>query len=475
MATSSSVTLDDDIGFDAVITELNRLVRAGISPDRISVSHYAAVQWVCHAYWVYFDGPDAACAARRVDAQIALLRLMLEHGADPNKRKDRNSTPLAVCCGQFATYFQERALERLTLVLAAGGDPRQTKDPALLIALGLREMRGEVFDMPFREDASEGHADAVYQAIDMLLQAGADIEALDHREMYTPVLMAAQMGSAPLLRLLKERGANVLATNPALSNALMYTAGDVDGLNQSTAGISVAWMRQGDPVATTRQLLGWGLDPAAANARGRTPLRLAVSAGNLEVAAVLAEALAGQGKLVAADVRLFRGTEYEARVATLTTSALPKKPAKTKVAPDGAAQRATWERAPALIDGPTDWQPDQYPEWMRTCLKEVIARLGSGTYPSVPPDQLYLEYDGYFRSLRLSRTKSYLSRSGAVEMDPRVFDWKKITVRFSQVEGDDWVLREAIDLPMAPGAPPATDVLCDAIGQLCARYFNTQA
>lgn len=475
MVTSPSIALDDDIGFDAVIAELDRLVRAGTPPDRISVSHYAAVQWVCHAHWVYSDGPDAACAARRVDAQLALLRLMLERGADPNKRKDRNSTPLAVCCRQFATYFQERALERLTLVLEAGGDPQQTKDPALLIALGLREMRGEVFDMPFRHDTLPGHADTVYKAVDMLLQAGADIEALDHREMYTPVLMAAQMGSVPLLRFLKERGANVLATNPALSNALMYTAGDVDGLNQSTAGISVAWMRQGDPVATTRQLLDWGLDPAAANARGRTPLRLAVSAGNLDVAAVLAEALAAQGKLVAADVRLFRGTEYEARVAALTTSAPPPKPAKPKAAADGTAQRATWERAPALIDGPTDWQPDQYPEWLRTCLKQVIAQLGSGADPRVPPGMLYLEYDGHFRSLRLSRTKSNLSRSGAVEMGIHVFDWSIMRIHFSQVEDDDWVLREAIDLPMAPGAPPATDVLCDAIGQLCARYFNTQA
>lgn len=71
------------------------------------------------------------------------------------------------------------------------------------------------------------------------------------------------------------------------------------------------------------------------------------------MAAVLAEALAAQGKLVAADVRLFRGTEYESRVAALTTSVAPKKPAKSK-ATDGSAQRATWERAPGLIDGPTD-------------------------------------------------------------------------------------------------------------------------
>ena len=472
---SSSVTLDYGIGFDALISELDRLVCAGVPPDRISVSHDTAVQWVCEAHWVYSDGPDAVCAARRVDAQLALLRLMLERGADPNKRKNRNSTPLAVCCRQFVSYFRERALERLALVLAAGGDPCKTKDPALCTALGLREMRGEIFDMAFRGDAPPGHADTVYQAVDMLLQAGADIEALDHRNMYSPLLMAAQMGSVPLLQFLVARGANAQASNPDGSNALMYAAGDVDGLANSCAGFSTTWHRMGDPVATTRQLLGWGLNPAAANARGRTPLRLAMSAGNFDVAALLADALAAQGKLLAADVRLFRGTEFEARVAALDTSVSPKKPAKPKAAADGTAQRATWERAPALIDGPTDWQPSQYPDWLRTCLKEVIARLGSGADPRVPPGLLYLEYDGYFRSLRLSRTKSYISRSGAVEMGIHVFDWSVMRIRFSQVEGDDWVLREAIDLPMAPGAPPTTDVLCDAIGQLCARYLNTQA
>ena len=472
---SSSVTLDYGIGFDALISELDRLVCAGVPPDRISVSHDTAVQWVCEAHWVYSDGPDAVCAARRVDAQLALLRLMLERVADPNKRKNRNSTPLAVCCRQFVSYFRERALERLALVLAAGGDPCKTKDPALCTALGLREMRGEIFDMAFRGDAPPGHADTVYQAVDMLLQAGADIEALDHRNMYSPLLMAAQMGSVPLLQFLVARGANAQASNPDGSNALMYAAGDVDGLANSCAGFSTTWHRMGDPVATTRQLLGWGLNPAAANARGRTPLRLAMSAGNFDVAALLADALAAQGKLLAADVRLFRGTEFEARVAALDTSVSPKKPAKPKAAADGTAQRATWERAPALIDGPTDWQPSQYPDWLRTCLKEVIARLGSGADPRVPPGLLYLEYDGYFRSLRLSRTKSYISRSGAVEMGIHVFDWSVMRIRFSQVEGDDWVLREAIDLPMAPGAPPTTDVLCDAIGQLCARYFKTPA
>ncbi|AYM95400.1 ankyrin repeat domain-containing protein [Acidovorax sp. 1608163] len=451
------------------------MVRSGVHPDRISVSQYPASHWACSPRWAHYDGPDEAAVAQRVDAQMALLGLLLEHGADPNKRKNRNDTPLALCCGQLWGGAGGRSLERLGLVLAAGSDPRKTKDPALCTALGLEDMRGEICNIPFRVDAQVGHAEMVFQAVDMLLAAGADIEAMDHREMYNPILMAAYMGSVPLLRFLKDRGANVHFTTPAGTNALMHCAGDVDGLNLSRAGISVAWQRGVDPVATTRQLLDWGLDPAAANARARTPLRLAVSAGNLDVAAVLAEALAAQGKLVAADVRLFRGTEYESRVAALTTSVAPKKPAKPKAAADGSAQRATWERAPGLIDGPTDWTVSQYPDWLRTCLKGVIAHLGSGADPRVPPGVLYLEYDDYFRGLKLSRTKSYLSRSGAVEMGVHVFDWSVMRIRFSQVENDDWVLREAIDLPMAPGAPPANDVLCDAIGQLCARYLNTQA
>jgi ankyrin repeat protein len=473
MATSSSVTLEHDIAFETIVAEIERLVRSGLHPDRISVSQYPASQWACNPFWARYDGPDEATIARRVDAQMALLRLLMEHGADPNKRKNRNATPLAVCCEQLWGNLEGRAVERLGLVLAAGGDPRKTKDPALCIALGLGSMRGEVFSIPFRDDAEAGHADAVCQAVDMLLAAGADIEALDHREMYTPLLMAAYMGSVPLMRFLKERGANVQATNPDASNALMYAAGDVDGLANSRAGFSTTWHRMGDPVATTRQLLAWGLDPAAANARGRTPLRLAVSAGNLDVAAVLAEALAARGQLAAADVRLFKGTEYQARVAALTTSVPPKKPAKPK-APAGEAQRASWARAPGLIDGPSDWQPHQYPQWLRNCLKDVIAHLASGADPRVPPDVLYLEYDGHFRSLRWSRTKSYLSRSGAVELEARVFDWANMRIRFSQVEGDDWVHREDIELPMVPpGTPPSNEALCEAIGQLCAKYLQT--
>lgn len=478
MATSSSsssaVALDSDLDIDACIAEMGRLVRSGVHPDRISLYHDAsAVQWACHAHWVYHDGPDDACAARRVDAQFELLRLMLEHGANPNKRKNRNSTPLAVCCRQFSSHFQERAVERLGLVLAAGGDPKQTKDPAICIALGLREMRGEIFDMPFRDDAPEGHADAVYQAIDLLLKAGADIEVMDHRSMYTPVLMAAYMGSVPLLQFLQQRGANVQAANPDGSNALMYTAGDVDGLANSRAGFSTTWHRMGDPVATTRQLLDWGLDPVAANARGRTPLRLAVSAGNLDVAAVLAEALAAQGKLVAADVRLFKGTEYEARVGALNTTVPAKKPPKVNPNPDGAAQRASWERARAVFNSPPFAPPSTDSTWFLPFMHSIFEHLAMGADPRIPQLALYAEYDNQFTAIRLSRTKSWLSRSGVVEVDADVF-WTHLRIRYSQVEDDNFPCREEVLLAISANALPTVEEVAEVVGRMCAQYLKTQ-
>jgi ankyrin repeat protein len=359
------------------------------------------------------------------------------------------------------------------MVLAAGGDPRQTKEPALCIALGLGDMRGQILDIPFRADASEGHADMVLQAIDMLLKAGADIEALDQREMYTPVLMAAYLGSLPLLRLLKERGANVQATNPGGSNALMFVAGDVEGLAGSRAGISATWHRFGDPVATTRQLLDWGLDPAAANARGRTPLRLAVNAGNLDVAAVLAEALAAQGKLVAADVRLFKGSEYEAHMAALTTSAAPKKPAKATTAPDGAAQRASWEGARAALNEHLAEPPNRESRWFLPFLHSVFEHLATGADPRVPPQSLYAEYASHFIAIRLSRTKSWLSRSGVVEVDADVF-WTNLRIRYSQVDDDNFPCREEVLLALSANALPTVEEVAKVVGRMCAQYLKTQ-
>ena len=472
---SSNVTLEREIGFDALIAEIERLVRSGVHPDRISVSQYPAAQWVCSTHWAYSDSSDDASVARRVDAQVALLRLLLEHGADPNRRKNRNSTPLAVCCGQLSTYSGEhhRVLEKLGLVLAAGGDPKQTKEPAICIALGLRDIRGEISDIPFRDDADEGHADMVLQAIDMLLKAGADMEAMDQRGMYTPVLMAAYLGSLPLLQLLRERGANVHATNTGGSNALMFIAGDVEGLAGSRAGISATWHRFGDPVATTRQLLDWGLDPAAANARGRTPLRLAVNAGNLDVAAVLAEALAARAKLVAADVRLFKGTEYEARVAALTTTVPTKKPPKVNANLDSAAQRASWERARTALNDHLGEPPNRESRWFLPFLHTVFEHLATGADPRVPPQALYAEYASHFTAIRLSKTKSWLSRSGVVEVDPDLF-WTHLRIRYSQAEDDNFLCREEVLLALSANALPTVEEVAEVVGRMCAQYLKTQ-
>jgi ankyrin repeat protein len=314
----SPVALDANLPYDATLADIERRVRAGVRPDRLRLGHNErALYWVCQSTRLRHDGPDEVTVARRIRTQLEVIQLLLRQGAKPNRIAARGSTPLSVCCREFTGCQDPWVLEKLQLLLAAGANPRLCKDSPLCTLLGLRDMRGEVLMGVLEADAVPAKQAIVFQAIDALLQAGATLEGMDHREMYTPLLLASYLGSLPLVRFLVERGANVNATNPAGTNALMQAAGDAEGLKSSRAGISSTWHRFGDPVAVTRQLLAWGVDPAAANARGRTPLRLAVNAGNLDVAAVLAEALAVQGKLLKSDVRLFKGSAFEAQVAPL--------------------------------------------------------------------------------------------------------------------------------------------------------------
>jgi len=329
--------LDTPLTCEDAFAEIERHVRAGVHPDRIRLGHNErALYWVCNSSLLHHDGPDEA---GRIEAHLALISLLLAKGADPNKAAGRGATPLSTTCRDFIFSPAPWAVEKLRRLLAAGANPRLTRDSPICTVLGLRDMRGEVWNPAFDADADPAEMAYIFEAIDALLQAGASLEAMDHRQMYTPVLIGAYLGSVPLLRFLAERGANVHVVNPAGSNALMYAAGDVDGLKASRGGISTTWHRMGDPVAATRLLIEWGLDPAAANDRGRTPLTLALNAGNVDVAAVVAEALAGHGKLLKADVRRFKGTEVEAQVAALATSGRTSKPPRTQAKSVGAAHK----------------------------------------------------------------------------------------------------------------------------------------
>ncbi|MFG3450453.1 ankyrin repeat domain-containing protein [Stenotrophomonas sp. NPDC047960] len=474
MATSSSpVVLDTSLTCEDAFAEIERHVRAGVHPDRIRLRHNErALYWVCNNSLLHHDGPDEATIARRIDAHLALISLLLAAGADPNKAAGRGATPLSITCRDLIFSPAAWALEKLRRLLAAGANPRLTKDSPICTVLGLRDMRGEVWNSAFDADADPAEMGCIFDAIDALLQAGASIEAMDHRQMYTPVLIGAYLGSAPLLRFLAERGANVHVVNPAGSTALMYAAGDVDGLKASRGGISTTWHRMGEPVAVARLLIEWGLDPAAANERGRTPLTLALNAGSVDVAAVVAEALADQGRLLKADVRRFKGTEFEAHVAALATSSRTSKPPRRQAKPKGAAQGASWDRARQEMNHPDAWQR---PAWFCAYNKALFEHLASGSHPVNPVNLLYADYTDALRTLRLSKTKDWISRSGVVTVQPDIVTWGSLRVSYAQLDGDDLVCREEIVMPMSPEQQPGIEAVAEAVGGMTSRYFKLSA
>ncbi len=466
----SPVALDSTLSYDATLTDIERRVRAGVRPDRLRLGHNErALYWVCQSSRLRSDGPDEATVAQRIRAKLEVIQLLLSRGANPNRIAARGATPLSVCCRDFTGYPEPWALEKLQLLLAAGANPRLTRDSPLCTLLGLRDMRGEVFTGVLEADALPAKQAVVFQAIDALLQAGAPLDGMDHREMYTPLLLASYLGSLPLVRFLVDRGANVHATNPAGTNALMQAAGDAEGLKGSRAGISSTWHRFGDPVAVTRQLLDWGIDPAVANVRGRTPLKLAVNAGNLDVAAVLAEALAAQGKLLKADVRLFKGSPFEPQVTALSVGVRTPTPPRTQARPEGAAQTASWVRARQDLHHPGAWQR---PEWYCAYNKALFEHLAGGAHPGIPPQRLYVDYTDALRTIRISKTKDWVSRGGVVTIQPDVVSWDTLRISYAQLEGNAMPCREEVVMPLSAENPPGLDAVTDLVGRMCARYFK---
>ena len=107
------------------------------------------------------------------------------------------------------------------------------------------------------------------EALRMLLEAGADVNARDRRDR-TPLHEAADRGNVAATRMLLEAGANVNARDEWGCTPLHKAAG-------------------GD-IATTRMLLEAGADVNARDRRDRTPLHEAADKGNVAATRMLLEA-----------------------------------------------------------------------------------------------------------------------------------------------------------------------------------------
>ena len=163
--------------------------------------------------------------------KVELVLLLLEAGADVNARNKQGLTAvmLATVEGQATTArivmekggatldAADRRGDQALMLAARKGDPDLTR--LLLLAGTATEARNLEGMTALMVASSMHHADELASmgqlaVVRMLLEARApaDIEAED-REGGTPLMLAAAAGSAPLVRLLLEKGAKVDAVD----------------------------------------------------------------------------------------------------------------------------------------------------------------------------------------------------------------------------------------------------------------------
>ena len=183
------------------------------------------------------------------------VRLLLQHGADPNVRTRSNlGTPLA-----RAALHGDRSVATLLLDAGASVNDRPEGSVAVVAA------------------ANQGDRDIV----SLLLDRGASIESsamssvaiTNGEQRPTPLMLAADRGHLEVVRLLLARGANVNARDQQGMTALMYAAG---AIRSSVNAIPVI-----------EALIAAKADPNARATNGDTAADLAERYGNEPVVAAL--------------------------------------------------------------------------------------------------------------------------------------------------------------------------------------------
>ncbi|HEY3966845.1 MAG TPA: ankyrin repeat domain-containing protein [Planctomycetaceae bacterium] len=209
-------------------------------------------------------------------ADADAVRLLLDHGADPNIRNE---------VGASALMWAVDDLEKTRVLLQRGADVNARSDDgrtALSIA------------------ASRSGSLAV---VSILLDAGADpsVKSPSYKGPLTPLREAAEVGDEAVVRLLIERGANVKSAGPLpLIGALIANdAGCVDLLIPSAdrATLSMALASLGPPLGNPagfgnakliQRLLDHGADVNAGGPGGRSILMNLANSDSLPVETVAA-------------------------------------------------------------------------------------------------------------------------------------------------------------------------------------------
>jgi ankyrin repeat protein len=182
-------------------------------------------------------------AIRNGHTEIA--RLLLKHGADPNKLNKNGDTPLVV-----AAAMKQRDV--MSLLLTEGGaDPNKN---------------GKNGSLPLGTATATGQLDIAR----MLLDGGADPNKLTPDEGASFLIFTVQFGQLDATSLLLEKGAD--PNIPAKDGGTPLSMAALKGLPD-----------------IARQLLDSAADPNTSDLQGLTPLHLAAQENHIEVARLLLE------------------------------------------------------------------------------------------------------------------------------------------------------------------------------------------
>ncbi|MET1080698.1 MAG: ankyrin repeat domain-containing protein [Pseudomonas sp.] len=434
------------------LVEAQALLQRGVHPDKLLRPEDKWPLLACMA-------EVRSASEGNTETYLALFAELIRRGANVNKRLRGGHTPLSILCQGFSSN-PRLADALLALLLAAGADPADAQDSPICGLIGYGSLKGEIFGFVLLPPTPVEDMQAFQRAVRRLLAAGADINAYERRGLYNPLLMAAYCGAAEGVRWLLELGADPHTVNRDGNTALMYAAGDADGLASIVAGISCAWSRCGDTLSVTRILLEQGADPGLKNKRKRSALSIALGNQCFDVAFALAQTLAQRGELTRADLKNFKGSEFAEQAMALPQAKARQVTAKPKDT-SGAAQLASWEAAIAGVH-----------EEVRGVLL-LLQAIGEPQWT-----QALYATEGW-RSFYLSTTKNCLSRKGALQFKYSITEQIQGTPRHLYIEyrsinadtGDFDLIAER-QIPTDDNGIPPRGALRAVVGEMLQQYLG---